>query len=37
MLVLKSRVKWTLAEATDDKDLLSIQSAFEEQKSVGSK
>ena len=32
---IKARVKWTLAEATDDKDLLSIQSAFEEKRVLG--
>ena len=32
---IKARVKWTLAEATDDKDLLAIQSAFEEKRVLG--
>lgn len=32
---IKSRLKYTMAEATDDKDLLALQSAFEEKKSIG--
>jgi hypothetical protein len=32
---VKSRLKYTLAEATDDKDLLAIQSAFENKRVLG--
>ena len=32
---IKSRLKYTLAEATDDKDLLALQSAFENKRVLG--
>jgi len=32
---IKSRLKYTLAEATDDKDLLAIQHSFETKRSLG--
>ena len=32
---IKSRLKYTMAEATDDKDLLALQSAFEEKRVLG--
>ena len=32
---INSKLKYTLAEATDDKDLLAIQSAFEEKRVLG--
>ena len=32
---IKSRLKYTMAQATDDKDLLALQSAFEEKRVLG--